>query len=46
MTSTQPQPTGNSGKELGSSGREIALLVALMIVAYAVTIWAMTAKPT
>ena len=32
MTSTQPQPTGNSGKELGSSGREIAFLVAVLAV--------------
>jgi peptidoglycan-associated lipoprotein len=32
MTSTQPQPTGNSGKELGSSGREIAFLVAVLAI--------------
>jgi outer membrane protein OmpA-like peptidoglycan-associated protein len=32
MTSTQPQPTGNNGKGLGSSGREIAFLVAVLAV--------------
>jgi peptidoglycan-associated lipoprotein len=32
MTRTQPQPTGNSGKELGSSGREIAFLVAVLAI--------------
>jgi peptidoglycan-associated lipoprotein len=32
MTSTQPQPTGNSGKELTGSGREIAFLVAVLAI--------------
>jgi outer membrane protein OmpA-like peptidoglycan-associated protein len=32
MTTTQPQPTGNNDKGIGTGGREIALLVAVLAV--------------